>query len=326
MDDNKQLVDGFGRTIDYLRVSVTDFCNLRCRYCMPETGVEPMRHDELLTFEEIQEVVRYAAEFGFRKVRITGGEPLIRRDIVTLVKMIADVPGIDTLAMTTNGTLLSEYAENLRGAGLDRVNISLDSLRPATFAAITRRDCYAQAIEGIAAAQRAGLEPVKLNVVVMRGVNDAEIPEFVEFAVRHRVEIRFIEYMPHRDTTDNQNMAVSGREILDRIRESTEIEPVRVKSDTRGPAELYRIAGTPVRLGIISSVSQPFCRTCNRLRLQSDGMLVACLYEGGTVNLKQLLRSGTSRSEIRQAFETVVGLKPRVHSCTRSTTMNRLGG
>jgi cyclic pyranopterin phosphate synthase len=325
MNIDEQLIDGFGRKVDYLRVSVTDFCNLRCRYCMPAGGVQPLNHDEILTFEEIRDVVHHAASFGIRKIRLTGGEPLVRHQIVKLVKLVAGVPGVETVAMTTNGTLLPEFAGQLRDAGLDRVNVSLDSLRPDTLEQITRSDFAGRAVAGIEAAQQAGLNPVKVNVVVMKGVNDGEIPDFVNFARQRQVEVRFIEYMPHCDGENDQSMFVSEQEILGRIRETVSLSPVE-RTAGCGPAERFRIEGTDIKIGVIPSVSRPACSTCNRLRLRADGALVACLYEGGKVDLKQLLRSGAARDDIRAAFESALVLKPREHSHARSTTMNRLGG
>lgn len=322
---DEQLVDGFGRNIDCLRVSVTDFCNLRCRYCMPEEGVTPLSHDELLSYEEITDVIRHAAAFGIRKVRITGGEPLIRRDIAELVRFLAGVPGIEMLAMSTNATLLPEHAEKLREAGLDRINISLDSFRPETFNWITRSEAGHLAISGIEAARRAGLDPVKLNVVVMRGVNDDEIPDFVKFAQERNIETRFIEYMPHRDTLDDPKLFMGETEILDRIRKCVELAYIE-DADGDGPARIFNIKGSHARIGIISSVSRPACATCNRLRLRADGTLVACLYEGGTRDIKTLLRDGATRREIREVFDKVLDMKPREHSPARSTIMNRLGG
>jgi len=326
MDSYHPIKDRFGRTVEYLRISVTDFCNQRCRYCMPPEGVSPLDHNEILRFEEIRDIVRHAVSFGICKIRLTGGEPLVRKGITDLVQMIGDVVGIETLAMSTNGTLLADWADQLHAAGLDRVNIGIDSLRPDVFERITRRDLCERAVTGIKAAQRAGLDPVKINVVVMRGVNDIEIPDFVQFAETHDIEVRFIEYMPHRrDIGDGDRLFVAGSEILERVRGCGHISHTD-SPERSGPAEMYVMDRTGVRIGVIRSVSRPPCAMCNRLRLRADGQLVACLYDGGTVDLRTLVRSNATRETIRAAFEQAANLKPRVHSLARATIMSRLGG
>jgi len=259
-------------------------------------------------------------------VRLTGGEPLVRNGVTELVRMIAEVPGVDTLAMSTNGTLLVENARPLRDAGLGSVNIGIDSLRPDVYERITRRDLCHRAVEGIKAALRAGFDPVKLNVVVMRNINDDEMPAFIEFAREHNVEVRFIEYMPHQqDTDDGADLFVGANEILDRVRAHADVTPVD-SAPGSGPANMYVVSGSDTRIGVIPSVSSPACDRCNRLRLRADGQLVACLYEGGTVDLRTLIRSNASPETIRAAFDRVANLKPAVHSRSRTTHMSRLGG
>ena len=325
-DNRHSIVDPFGRTVDYLRISVTDFCNMRCAYCMGPEGVAPLDHRDILRFEEIRDVVRHAVACGVRKVRLTGGEPLVRNGVTDLVRMIAEVPGVEKLALSTNGTLLIELARPLRDAGLDSVNIGIDSLQPDVYERITRRDLCHRAVAGIKAALQAGFDPIKLNVVVMRNVNDDEIPRFIEFAREHNVEVRFIEYMPHQQDTDNgADLFVSAKEILERVRAHVEIVPVQSMPGS-GPANMYVVGGSEMRIGVIPSVSSPACHKCNRLRLQSDGQLVACRYEGGTVDLRTLIRSNASPETIRAAFQRAANFKPRVHSAARTTHMSRLGG
>ncbi len=326
MDNRHSIIDPFGRTVDYLRVSVTDFCNMRCAYCMGPEGVAPLDHKDILRFEEIRDVVLHAVACGVRKVRLTGGEPLVRNGVTDLARMIAEVPGVEKLAMSTNGTLLVENAQPLRDAGLDSINIGIDSLRPEVYEQITRRDLCHRAVEGVKAALRVGFDPVKLNVVVMRNVNDDEIPGLIEFARDHNVEVRFIEYMPHQQDTDNGvDLFVSAKEILERVRAHTDVVPADSLPGS-GPANMYVVSGSDMRIGVIPSVSSPACHECNRLRLRSDGQLVACLYEGGTVDLRTLIRSNASDETIRAAFQQAADFKPRVHSSARTTHMSRLGG
>jgi len=328
MDMNVQtpITDRFGRTVDYLRVSVTDFCNMRCRYCMGPDGVAPLGHDEILRFEEIRDIVRYAASFGVRKVRLTGGEPLVRKHLADLVAMLAGLPGIDTLAMSTNGTMLADHADRLRAAGLDSVNIGIDSMRPEVFERIARRDLCDRAVAGIDAARRVGFDPVKLNVVVMRGINDDEIGDFIGYGLANAVEVRFIEYMPHqRDLDEGKDLFIDAEEMLDRVRACADIVPVE-RPARSGPADVYVVKGTDTRIGVIPSVSRPACSQCNRLRLRADGQLVACLYEGGMVDIKTLIRANAADETIREAFQQAANLKPRIHSAARTTHMSRLGG
>jgi cyclic pyranopterin phosphate synthase len=277
-----------------LRISVTDRCDLRCIYCMPETGVALAPHSEFLTYEEIETVARAAMRNGVRRFRITGGEPLVRRGIVSLAGMLSRL-GPDDLALTTNGLHLAEAAAELKAAGLGRVTISLDTLRPERFETITRRTGFGRIMDGLDAARRTGLAPVKINTVVIRGVNDDEIEDFVRFAVREKVEVRFIELMPTSGLSPECKelgswrpaLFVAGREVRERIERS--FGPLRPDAGADGVARIFT-AGNGARLGLITPVSDPFCGGCERLRLGPEGTLKLCLFDKAGLDLKRELR------------------------------------
>jgi cyclic pyranopterin phosphate synthase len=305
------MVDGFGRRIAYLRISVTDKCNLRCTYCMPEEGMAWLRRDDLLTYEEIVEVVRAMAPLGLERVRFTGGEPLVRRDLPELVRMVARVPGIRDLALSTNAVLLGRYADELRAAGLQRVNISLDSLEPDRVDAIARRPgAYAKIMEGLRAAEEVGFAPLKLNVVLMGGVNDDEIPAFAEMT-RHRPwHVRFIEVMPTGANLDlSRRNYVSCREALRRLRRLGELEPVEGPTGN-GPATYYRFRGAPGTVGVITPMSHNFCDRCNRMRLTADGQLRPCLFGDLQTDLRAALRAGEA---LEPLIRDTLAIKPERH-------------
>ena len=266
--------DGFGRRIEYLRISVTDKCNLRCVYCMPEEGLPWLRRDQLLSYEEIAEVVRVMAGIGLSRVRITGGEPLVRRDLPALVRKIRAVGGIRDVALSTNAVLLDELADELRDAGVDRLNVSLDSLRPDRIDAIARRAGSAEAIfRGLDAAERAGFAPIKLNCVVMRGRNDDEVADFAAITRERPWHVRFIEVMPTGDNLGvSRDEFVSADEILGRVREIGELEPVAGPAGN-GPARYFAFPGARGTVGVITPMSHNYCSTCNRMRLTADGHL-----------------------------------------------------
>jgi len=292
-----RLDDTLGRPLRNLRVSVTDRCNLRCQYCMPEEDYVWLPRDEILHFEEIDRLVDVFIGLGVDKVRLTGGEPLLRRDVPGLVRLLAAKPGIRDLAITTNGVLLPEQAPALRAAGLHRVTVSLDTLRGDRFLALTRRDTHAQVLEGIAATVRAGFPDTKLDTVVMRGVNDDEIGDLLEFARRVPAEIRFIEYMDVGGATRwSMDRVVSRREILDVVaRRYGRVE--EVVETTSAPADRYRLPDGTV-FGIISSTTAPFCSACDRSRLTADGMWYLCLYAQQGMDLRGPLRRGASVEEL----------------------------
>ncbi|MER3446120.1 MAG: GTP 3',8-cyclase MoaA [Candidatus Dadabacteria bacterium] len=310
------LVDKFGRTVTKLRVSVTDRCNMRCLYCMPTEGLKWTSREEVLTFEEITRVVRLSSELGVRKIRITGGEPLLREGVEELIHILSQVPGIQFVSMTTNGYFLRERAEALAQAGLRGINISLDSLRPEKFKKIIRRNYFDRVIEGIYAAERAGLYPIKINVVVIRGYNDDEIEDFARLSLTKLYKIRFIEFMPlDGGGMWEKDLVVTKAEILERVNRVSEIVEV-IKGDG-GPARNYRFKNGNGEIGVIASVSQPFCGSCNRIRLTADGKIMTCLFALDEHDVKRLLRSNGTDDEIKDFLIKAVGTKWAGHLINR---------
>jgi cyclic pyranopterin phosphate synthase len=328
-------VDAYNRPISYLRISVTDRCNLRCEYCMPEEGVPSVAHEAILTYEEIETVVRAAAELEISKVRLTGGEPLVRLGVVDLVKMISGIPGIDDLAMTTNGTLLPRYASALAEAGLRRVNISVDSLRPERFARITRGGRLQDVLEGIETARRVGLDPVKMNTVVIRGMNDDEVVGFARQTIEEGWNLRFIELMPVGSGSlvgDEWRQKVVTAEEMRRKIES-ELGPLTAAKASvgNGPARYYRLPGANGTVGFITPISEHFCYRCNRMRLTADGQLRPCLLSDAEIDVRTPLRQGAGIAEIKELLLRGVQSKPRKHHLAESVTslrrtMSQLGG
>ncbi|MDP3911180.1 MAG: GTP 3',8-cyclase MoaA [Gemmatimonadales bacterium] len=298
--------DAWARPLGSLRVSVTDRCNLRCRYCMPEQEYVWLPRASILTFEEIARLVRIFASLGARKVRLTGGEPLLRHDLPVLTEMLAAIPDVHDLALTTNGVLLEKLAEPLRRAGLHRVTVSLDTLRPERMRELARTDRHADVLAGIAAAHRAGLTPLKLNSVVVRGTNDDELPALLAFARTHHAEVRFIEYMDVGGATGwSFDQVVSRQEMLDGIgRAYGEPDPLRNPDDPAAPAERFRLPdGTT--FGIVASTTAPFCRSCDRSRLTADGTWLLCLYAASGVDLREPVRAGATDAELAELITTV---------------------
>jgi GTP 3',8-cyclase len=292
------ILDALGRPLRTLRISVTDRCNLRCQYCMPEEEYIWLKREEILSFEEIAELVGIFAELGVEKVRLTGGEPLLRRDLAQLVRLLERNGRIRDLALTTNGILLAAHARSLRDAGLGRITVSLDTLRPERFRLLVRRGLHGQILEGIAEARRVGFSSLKINTVVMRGVNDDELADLLEFGRAFDAEVRFIEYMDVGGATRwSMGQVVTRFEILERLGQRFgDLQHWPAKQGP-APAALYALPdGT--KFGIISSVTQPFCEDCDRGRLTPDGVWLLCLYASEGVDLKALLRSGASREEI----------------------------
>jgi cyclic pyranopterin phosphate synthase len=306
-----EMVDGFGRRIEYLRVSVTDKCNLRCVYCMPLEGLPWLKRDELLTYEEITAIVATMAPLGLRRVRFTGGEPLVRRDLPDLVRMVAAVPGIEDLSLSTNAVLLEDHAEALRDAGLTRVNVSLDSLRPERVDAISRRPgSYPRIMAGLDAAERMGFVPLKINVVLMGGRNDDELADFAELTRERPWHVRFIEVMPTGSNLDlSRDNFVSCDEALRRLRALGELEPVEGPTGN-GPATYFRYAGAPGSIGVITPMSHNFCDRCNRMRLTADGQLRPCLFGDLQTDLRGPLRRGES---LEPAIRHTLRIKPERH-------------
>ncbi|MFZ5590567.1 MAG: GTP 3',8-cyclase MoaA [Bacillota bacterium] len=320
------------REINYLRISVTDRCNLRCTYCMPPEGVRPLGHDQVLRNEEIIALVRAAAAVGIKKIRLTGGEPLVRRGITELVQELAAIPEIDDLALTTNGVLLPAFAAQLKEAGLQRVNISLDTLQSFRYTLITRLGKLEQALAGIEAALEYGFHPVKINTVAIRGFNDDEINDLVAMTLDKPLHLRFIELMPvgvADGWAKSRHLAVAEiREIIER--QFGPLSPVH-KPTGHGPARYYTIAGARGTVGFISPLSDHFCHQCNRLRLTADGRLRPCLYDTREIDLKTPLRRGAGPEELAALFRRAVLLKPAGHSFAAGwqddrRVMSQIGG
>jgi GTP 3',8-cyclase len=301
------LVDSFGRIADDLRVSVTDRCNLRCSYCMPPEGMKWLPRSEILTYEEIDRLVGVFMGLGVRTVRLTGGEPLARRDLPVLVEMLA-ARAVPDLSLTTNGVFLAEHAGALARAGLGRVNVSVDSLLRHRFAEMTRRDALSQVMEGLRAAEAAGLQPIKLNCVVVRGTNDDEVVDFARFARETGYEVRFIEFMPlDADETWTRDAVVPSHEVLKRI---DAVYPLEAINHGPEPATMWRFRdGARGAIGVIASVSEPFCSSCNRIRITADGQFRTCLFALDETDLRGLLRSGAADDEIADAVRAAVAGK-----------------
>lgn len=309
-----QLIDSFGRVHTNLRISVTDRCNIRCFYCMPAENVQFMNRRELLTFEEIERFARVAASLGIDKIRLTGGEPLVRHELDVLVRKLAAIPGIQDLGITTNGILLADQAQALYDAGLRRINVSLDALDPVKFKEITRRDGYEKVIAGIRAAQAVGFHPVKINAVSIRGLTEDEIVPFGRFARETGVELRFIEFMPlDADNAWEREKVLFAHEIIEKL--SAEIMPLTpCGRPTPGtPATDFQFEDGVGRIGFIASVSQPFCMSCNRFRITADGKLRNCLFSLEETDIKSLIRDGGADDEIAQAIRDSVAAKKEGH-------------
>lgn len=310
----EQLIDSFGRVHTNLRISVTDRCNIRCFYCMPAENVQFMDRDLLLTFEEIERLVQVAVTLGVNKVRLTGGEPLVRRDLHKLVAKIAAIPEILDIGVTTNGILLAEQAAALYDAGMRRINISLDAMNPAKFKKITRRDGFEQVIAGIEAAQKVGFDPVKLNAVAVRGLTEEEIVPLGEFARRSGVDVRFIEFMPlDADNAWEREKVLFGHEIIETL--SREIGPMipRGQRDPGAPATEFEFEDGIGRIGLIASVSQPFCMSCNRFRVTADGKLRNCLFSLEETDVKDIIRGDGTDADIAEAIRNSIGAKKEGH-------------
>jgi len=317
----KLLEDSFQRRITYLRVSITDRCNLRCTYCMPAEGIDWKPRDELLTYEELCRIIRVAVQRGLKKVRITGGEPTVRRGLVEFVAMLNDLKtlGLEELAMTTNGILLKDYAWPLYGAGLRHLNISLDSLNPATFARVTRGDVFERVWEGIEEAARVGFAPIKINAVLQKGVNsdDQEIDAFIELLFRKPYEVRFIEFMPCADWEQWQREYKGAVDVRASIEARYgKLEPVREPNEGHnGPARLFKVPGAKGLLGFITAVSDAahFCDRCNRVRLSADGKIRPCLFSDIEVDFREAVRRDCRDEELHWLLDQVMRIKPERH-------------
>lgn len=303
------LSDNYNRIISYLRISVTERCNFRCVYCMPAEGIQLANCDDLLSFEEIARVVRVGAKLGLSKIRLTGGEPTVRRDLPELVRTLRLINGINEIALTTNGARLLELAQPLKNAGLDRINISLDTLQPDRNAELTRRNHLPAVLQGIEAALAAGFTNLKINTVILRGINDDELCDLVSFAHEKGAQMRFIEFMPMGAARrDERNRTVSMREMLDRLKARFDLVPEQ-KSGENDPARGWTCRRTGARVGFITSMSDHFCGSCNRMRLTAEGGLRPCLHQDAEVDLKTVLRDGGGDSQVADAFRRAADLK-----------------
>lgn len=307
------LVDRYNRKIDYLRISITDRCNLRCMYCMPALGIAHKPQSQILSFEEIQAIVNAAAGLGIKKIRLTGGEPLLRKDLLLLIKNLKSINGLKEITLTTNGVYLSEYAYLLKKAGLDRINISLDSLIPEKFQAITRGGDLKAVLEGIESVFREGFTSLKINLVLLKGFNIDEVPSFANLSRLRPIHVRFIEYMPtdlgYSSYNDLFFSALEAKNICGSLGE------LRPQGDNdAGTAKVFRIEDFYGTVGFISPISEPFCATCNKLRLTSDGWLRSCLHSSKAVNLKQAMDRGGSEQELSLLIKEAVALRPQGHN------------
>lgn len=313
------LCDSLQRPINYLRVSVTDRCNLRCIYCMPTEGVSSVPDGDILSYEEICTVVEAAASLGINKVRLTGGEPLVRADLTNLVKMLAQIEGIDDISLTTNGVLLAKYATELKSNGLQRVNVSLDTLQKSKYRLICQHGNISDVLKGIEIARSVDLNPVKINMVVMHGINDDEIVDFANKTITEGWHVRFIEHMPFMKRPDTTLPFVSVREMKTHLTVLGRLEPASIPGD--GPAKYFRLPRANGTIGFITPVSRHFCSGCNRLRLTSDGQLRPCLLNNNELNIRETIRNGASINEVKRLIQWAAAGKWERHNVTSGHTL-----
>lgn len=314
----KGLIDTYNRKIDYIRISVTDRCNLRCIYCMPSDGVREITHSEILTYEEIIRILSIATNLGIKKVRITGGEPLVRKGLPYLIKTISNLGAIEEISLTTNGVLLKRFARELKEAGLNRLNISLDSMDPKRYEEITKGNNLSDVWEGIRAAEELGFSPIKINMVPIRGFNDNEIKEFAALTFNKPYHIRFIEFMPTgaKDIWSKEKY-ISTKELKEAISGLGELKPIKNEWGS-GPAKNFKLLNAKGVIGFISAVSDHFCAGCNRLRLTSDGKLRPCLFSDSEIDLKKALREGCDDDELQRLLLLGLQIKPEKHNINES--------
>ena len=329
-----KLVDGYGRSIDYLRISITDHCNLKCYYCTPFSGRSHLERSEILTYEEMLNIARAAAAIGITKIRVTGGEPLVRKGVVEFCRMLSGIEGLKSLALTTNGIYLAEMAEPLFKAGVHRINISLDTLRPRRFEKITGYDRLPRVLAGIRRAEQIGMKPIKINTVVMRGINDDEIEDLARLTLDKPYHVRFIELMPTDSSAygSYDSLFIPVEEFMKKINQlgRVQIEPT---TNSYGPARLFKLVGAVGKVGFIAPISWHFCGSCNRLRLTADGKIKTCLFSREEIDIKTPLRTGATQDEIINIFGQAVANKPsghqlnakdHQHDCQRA--MRAIGG
>jgi len=321
-----KLIDSYDRTIDYLRISITDRCNLDCLYCTPFGGRTRLSHSEILSYEEILRIAKAAVREGISKIRITGGEPLQRRGMVRLCRMLADIDGIESLAVTTNGILLKELAGPLFETGVRRINVSLDTLKPERFKKITGGDLLYRVLEGIDVSEKVGLSPIKINTVVMRGINDDEIEDLAELTLEKPYHVRFIELMPTQGHSmeNHHSLFVPMGEMIDRVKGIGNLQ-LEAKTKSFGPAKLCSFPGAAGKVGFIAPLSRHFCGTCNRLRLTADGKLRTCLFSEKEVDIKGSLRKGASMKDLALIIKQAIREKPKSHPLNESSPLNASG-
>ena len=321
-----ELYDGIGRRIHYLRVAVTDRCNFRCQYCMPPTGVEWLEHDQILRYEELIRIISAFAKLGVDKVRITGGEPLVRKGLLPFLQEVTRIPGIKEVGLTTNGSFLEEYAHLLKQVGVGRINVSLDTLKRQRFIELTGQDKLDQVLAGIKKAQQVGLTPVKINMVVMKGINSDEVVDMAKLAIDNPYQIRFIEYMPFRS---GENYLFTAEQMKSQL-VSAGFMTLIPQMGGSCPAKIYNMPNAKGSIGFITPVSQHFCDSCNRIRLTPDGYLKPCLLSNDEYSLRELLRSGISDHELLEKIKHVVLNKPKQHYLAKGEKsergMSRIGG
>jgi cyclic pyranopterin phosphate synthase len=309
------LIDSFQRRIEYVRLSVTDRCDLRCTYCIPKDFKDFHEPEHWLTFDEIERVIRAFTELGVRRVRLTGGEPLSRGKLTVLAARLGQLPHLDDLSLSTNATKLKKLALPLKQAGVSRINVSLDSLKPERYAEITGGGRLSNVIDGLLAAKAAGFQPIKINMVVMKGINADEIADMVAFCIQHDFTLRFIETMPMGDTgREAVDHYINLQDVKRDLAQQYDLIPAVMPGG--GPARYLRVAGTELRIGFITPISQHFCETCNRVRVTVDGTLYTCLGQENNVQLRPLLRAGISDGELKQAIIQAIALKPERHEFT----------
>jgi cyclic pyranopterin phosphate synthase len=329
--NSDQLIDRYNRHLNYLRISITDRCNLRCIYCVPQNRIPIVPHHEILRYEEILRIVRIAVGLGISKVRVTGGEPLVRRGACEFLETLCQTEGLHEVTLTTNAAMLGAYVGRIRAAGIDRINISLDTLQREKFARITGRDLFDQVWRGIEAAIGAGFQPIKLNVVALRGINDDELLDFARMTLTRPFHVRFIEFMPIGRSRMRFGPPLLVPEIMERIGPLGPLAPIE-KSPQEGPAARFRLKKSVGEIGFISALSHHFCDSCNRLRLTANGMLRPCLLSDQQLDLKSPLRSGASDGELAEVFRQAVRNKPSDHNlsanepCGIACQMSSIGG
>jgi len=311
------MLDNQGRNINYLRISVTDLCNLRCRYCMPEEGITKIQYDEILRLEEIYELAKIFVSLGVNKIRITGGEPLIRKGIINLVENIGALEGVKDFAITTNGIFLKKYAKDLKNAGLNRVNISLDTLDKKKYSYITKGGSLEDVLEGIKEAKRVGLTPIKLNTVLVGGFNENEIEDFVNLTKNEEIDVRFIELMPIGQAKDwSLDKFVSNKVVLEKVRNLKETP----KEDISSPAKYYKLPNGKGKVGLINPISCKFCDNCNRIRLTADGKVKPCLHSNDEIDLRTALRNG---EDVKKIIIDLIKNKPKEHNLEEGEYIKR---